>query len=274
VESATIVNRSALENMVHFFLLQLRAQCRFILNIQDQFDEEISHLFDDKKNQSNNTNCPNNNNGNNNDGIESSKNDDGESRSVVRSVARNDFEDISCCEVLMDRFFAGPALGDKWVPFSTACGDHERYIAKLYNMSHLTDKEKYLLHCAFRAGSFPPFFDEVMLPLFHPGVYHHAPPPPPPDEHSKDLGQEVEKNYNTGMSSSPFVDHDSLSQPYSDSHLCGLGHDILHTPKSVLHRNSFIHNKFINYRGQGVNKKKLHTSCYRNHPPKVSCPAS
>jgi len=62
--------------------------------------------------------------------------------------------DVRACEPLMDRFFRGPAAGDKWMPWTTAAGDHELFIARrIYGLAHLSDEEKY----ALLSGSFSSF---------------------------------------------------------------------------------------------------------------------
>lgn len=78
--------------------------------------------------------------------------------------------DVFAEAAAMEKFRAHRAKGDKWVPFHTAAGVHERYIAeRLYTMSFLTEQEKYMLHFVFRGSSCPPLFDELYLPLFtHP----------------------------------------------------------------------------------------------------------
>lgn len=67
----------------------------------------------------------------------------------------------------MAMFFGCKAKGDKWVPWHTALGQHETYIFKeIYTLSHLTDREHYILHFCFRASSWEPLFNELILPLF------------------------------------------------------------------------------------------------------------
>jgi len=41
------------------------------------------------------------------------------------------------------------------VPWSTALGCHEKFIAqRIYGLNHLTDQEQYLLHFCFRGSSY------------------------------------------------------------------------------------------------------------------------
>ena len=43
----------------------------------------------------------------------------------------------------------------RWVPWSTALGSHELYIAqRIYGLTHLSDEEHYLLHFCFRGSSY------------------------------------------------------------------------------------------------------------------------
>jgi len=130
----------------------------------------------------------------------------------------------------MDRFFAGPALGDKWVPWSTACGDHEVFIAqRIYrDLTHLDDEEKYLAHMLFRGSSCVPLFEHIFLRhcLRAPGA--------------NVSGSEAESKWKA----------------------------LLHTPKFVFTRGGWLHNLFVSYRDLGGLNRKLHTSCYRSRPPK------
>lgn len=166
----------------------------------------------------------------------------------------NIVDDIVCCDGVMGKFFSGPAYGDKWVPWNTACGEHERYIAStIYSIAHLSDEEKHLLHFAFRASSFPPFFDHVVMPLFL-----------------------QESNDQVGVEESTHeYEHSSSTNEYSKEvekervDMRALGLEMLRNPHGVLTRGSFMHLRFIEYRGKEKDTRKLHTTCYRNHPPKV-----
>ena len=67
----------------------------------------------------------------------------------------------------MKRFFDTKAKGDKWVPWHTCLGTHEKYtFQSIYSLAHLDDKEKYLLLFAFRATSWIPVFKSIILPYF------------------------------------------------------------------------------------------------------------
>jgi hypothetical protein len=76
--------------------------------------------------------------------------------------------DVIALEYAMEQFFAFKARDDKWVPWHTVLGMHERYIQeKLHaGLPHLTVEEKYLLHFVFRSTSWIPLFDAIVLPLF------------------------------------------------------------------------------------------------------------
>jgi len=115
----------------------------------------------------------------------------------LRRIAPDSYLDViqTACDEPMGRFFEGPAKGEKWVPWHTVLGDHERYIYEhIYSLPGTlrslsppmlrchavralifsplvnalpgyTDREKFVLMFMFRGSSYIPLFEALFMPI-------------------------------------------------------------------------------------------------------------
>jgi len=76
-------------------------------------------------------------------------------------------DDLEACEALMSKFLAGPAKGDRWVPFHTATCEQELFLfEEIRRATAWTEAEKWALCVAFSACRCVALWNEVILSPF------------------------------------------------------------------------------------------------------------
>ena len=109
---------SRVAHLTQFLLFQLRAQAEKLLGNVAGFDSYM-------------------------DSLSAPEEDAPATSDPLVSDLGSSTKDVAACWPLMEKFLATRAAGDKWVPWSTAAGEHERFIAeRIYSLAHLSDEEK------------------------------------------------------------------------------------------------------------------------------------
>lgn len=84
-----------------------------------------------------------------------------------------EWRDLASCEPFMKEFLLGKcARGDKWMPWHSALGTHERYILEVVNQLPLlaSEREKYSLAYAFSGSRQIELFETLIRPMFENGA--------------------------------------------------------------------------------------------------------
>lgn len=84
-----------------------------------------------------------------------------------------EWRDLASCEPFMKEFLLGKcARGEKWMPWHSALGTHERYILEVVNQLPLlaSEREKYALAYAFSGSRQIELFETLIRPMFENGA--------------------------------------------------------------------------------------------------------
>eukprot|EP01047_Picozoa_sp_COSAG01_P019717 COSAG01_NODE_1105_length_11671_cov_3.526789_1_plen_467_part_00 len=155
------VNPNELSHMVHFFLCQMRAQCERLLGAATAaaFDAEMARLDPSRGSGACNRQTPRIH-------LCGGQNALGGAVTPLGGAGLRVADDVVAQGYLMSQFFAKAARGDKWVPWHTVLGAHERYLQKrVYSHRNLSESDRFVLMFAFSGSREMPLFDSLFQPL-------------------------------------------------------------------------------------------------------------